>query len=99
MPDFQFEVGSPTLDNAPLDTPAESEVVQVIAREFETVTGGKPNIGAFPAATDAPNYLCPAVICGPGSLNQAHTTEEYVAIPELVDAAKIYLRCTLQMIG
>ena len=99
VPDFRFEVGPSTLDNAPLDTPAESEVVQTIAREFETVTGGKPRIGAFPAATDAPNFLCPAVICGPGSLNQAHTVDEYVAIPELVDAARIYLRCALQMIG
>jgi acetylornithine deacetylase/succinyl-diaminopimelate desuccinylase-like protein len=56
-------------------------------------------VGAFPASTDAPHFLCPAVVCGPGSINQAHTLDEYVSIDELCASARIYLRTVLNMIS
>ena len=97
-PDFKYEIGPSTLDNAALDTPKDSEVVSTIARAFEDESGKPANIGVFPASTDAPHFLCPAVICGPGSINQAHTLDEYVAIKELTAAARIYLRTILNML-
>jgi acetylornithine deacetylase/succinyl-diaminopimelate desuccinylase-like protein len=39
------------------------------------------------------------VICGPGSIMQAHTLDEYVAIEELTAAARIYLRTVLQLLA
>ena len=98
-PDFRYEIGKPTVDNAALDTPVESEVVSTIAAAFEAIQGRPADIGVFPAATDAPHFLCPAVICGPGSIYQAHTLDEYVAIDELTASARIYLRTVLQLLG
>lgn len=98
-PEFRYEIGMPTLNNAALDTPAESEVVSAIASAFETVQGKPADTGAFSASTDAPHFLCPAVVCGPGSINQAHTLDEYVTIDQLTAATKIYLRTALQLLG
>ena len=98
LSNFRFEIGEATLDNAPLDTPVDSAVVTTIAGAFEDIMGNPATVGAFPAATDAPHFLCPAVVCGPGSLNQAHTIDEYVEIDELVNSAKIYLRCALNLL-
>ena len=98
-PDFKFEIGPHTLDNAPLDTPADSEVVIKIAEAYRDVIGQQADVGSFPAATDAPHFLCPAVVCGPGSINQAHTLDEFVTISELVASARIYLRTVLNMIS
>ena len=98
-PDFRYEIGQPLVHNAALDTPAESEVVSTIASAFEAVQGRPADIGVFPAATDAPHFLCPAVVCGPGSIYQAHTVDEYVTIDELTASARIYLRAVLRLLG
>jgi acetylornithine deacetylase len=37
------------------------------------------------------NYGIPAVICGPGSIEQAHKTDEWIALSEL-DACEAFLR-------
>ncbi len=98
-PDFRYEIGKPTVENAALNTPVESEVVSTIASAFETIQGRPADVGVFPAATDAPHFLCPAVVCGPGSIYQAHTLDEYVTIDELTASARIYLRAVLQLLG
>ena len=41
-PDFRYEIGQPLVHNAALDTPAESEVVSIIASAFEAVQGDPP---------------------------------------------------------
>ncbi len=97
IPDFEYELGSPTIDNAALDTPVESIIVSSIADAYKAILNNPADVGAFTAATDAPNFLCPAVICGPGSINQAHTLDEYVSIDELSAAARIYLHAVLQL--
>jgi len=99
IPDFQYEIGEPTMNNAALNTPADSKVVSAIADAFESIQGHPADVGDFTASTDAPNLLCPAVICGPGSIRQAHTLNEYVEIDQLTAAARIYLRTVLQLIG
>ncbi len=98
-PDFRYEISKPTVHNAALDTPVESEVVSTIASAFEAVQGRPADVGVFPAATDAPHFLCPAVVCGPGSIYQAHTLDEYVAIDELTASARIYLCAVLRLLG
>jgi acetylornithine deacetylase len=99
IPDFHYEIGAPTLDNAPLDTPEDSLIVTSVAEAYNAEREDSAEIGAFCAATDAPNFLCPAVICGPGSINQAHTLDEYVEIDQLTTAAKIYLRTVLNILA
>jgi len=97
-PEFRYEIGAPTLDNAALDTDVNSEIVVRIKDAYRSTLHKPADVGAYVAATDAPNFLCPAVICGPGSIRQAHTLEEYVEIAELTAAAKIYLRTVLDLL-
>ena len=50
------------------------------------------------AATDAPNFGFPSVVFGPGSIAQAHSTNEFVDIGQMVAATKIYLRAALDLL-
>lgn len=96
---FKYEISEPTLNNPALDTPVDSKVVTTIADAIQSEQGRSADIGALGAATDAPNYLCPAVVCGPGSINQAHTLDEYVEIDQVTAAARIYLRTALELLS
>lgn len=98
-PSFEWEVGPPIIDAAPLDTDRDQPIVAAAAR---AVTGrsdpGSWSPQAFSGATDAPNLGAPAVIWGPGSLAQAHTIDEWVAIDQLVTATHLYLDTALDLL-
>jgi acetylornithine deacetylase/succinyl-diaminopimelate desuccinylase-like protein len=56
----------------------------------------KPSeIKAFKATCEAPFFSLyrgiPTLICGPGSLEQAHVIDEYVELREVVEAAALYV--------
>jgi len=97
VPAFRYDIGKPTIVTPALDTPADSPVVQHIATAFSRTMQRHPEFAPFTGSTDAPNLLCPAVICGPGSIRQAHTTDEYVEIDQVTNAAGIYLRAVLTL--
>ena len=97
VPGFNYEIGPPTLVTDALDTPKDSPIVEKAAESFRLTMGNDPALAPFSAATDAPNLLCPAVICGPGSVQQAHTLDEFVEIDQLTHAAEIYLRSVLAL--
>ncbi|MBF0280717.1 MAG: M20 family metallopeptidase [SAR324 cluster bacterium] len=97
-PEFRYEISEPSWDISPLDTPVDNLIVKTVTRGYYVVTGKTAAIEAFSGATDAPNFACPAVICGPGSLLQAHSLNEYVEIEQIVDAAKIYLYSVLALL-
>ena len=84
---------------APLDTKLDSAVVTAIGLQFESVTGRPAIIEAFTGSTDAPNFGCPSVIFGPGSLAQAHSLDEFVSIDELVTATQVYLKTVQQLLA
>lgn len=53
--------------------------------------GGGKSIGV-PYGTDAPRFAqtgCPTVVFGPGSIDQAHTCDEWIPLDELQSAAEI----------
>jgi acetylornithine deacetylase len=55
--------------------------------------GGPGELIGVPYGTDAPAFGgigCPAVVFGPGSIEQAHTCDEWVAIEQLQTAVEIY---------
>lgn len=91
MPDFSYTIGEPSLDVRPLDTPLDSPLVHAMRAAVGKALDREAEIAAFPGGTDAPNLGFPCVICGPGSLTQAHTTNEFVAIDQMVQATAIYL--------
>lgn len=95
-PALDYEIGMPFLDLPPLDTDRDSIVARAMVSACKAVTG-RAEISAFPGSTDAPNFGCPTVICGPGDLAQCHSLDEYVSIAQIEDAARIYVHAILEM--
>lgn len=80
----------------PVEVDPGEEIVRAAVAAHAAVRGTDARIGAMTGATDA-HVLAgkagiPTIIFGPGSLSQAHTTTEHVAIPDLVDGARIYAK-------
>lgn len=94
-----YEITEPTWLIAPNDISPQEPVVEALRRAHLAVNHRDPGIHAFPAGTDAPYMGFPTVICGPGSIAQAHTTCEFVELEEVVGAAKIYLYAVLDLLG
>ena len=62
-------------------------------RKVAAANGGPGELIGVPYGTDAPAFddiQCPAVVFGPGSIEQAHTCDEWVAIDQLQAAVEIY---------
>jgi acetylornithine deacetylase ArgE len=85
-PEFKAELTSHRA-SAPLDVPLDSEIVITL----KDILGTEP-VGA-PYYTEAVSYTSagiPAVICGPGSIDQAHTPDEYISLEQLGLGYKTY---------
>jgi acetylornithine deacetylase/succinyl-diaminopimelate desuccinylase len=67
------------------------------------VRGARPADIGFTGITDARFYIndakIPTVILGPGSLSVAHTANEWIAVDDLVAAARIYARIFVGFLG
>jgi succinyl-diaminopimelate desuccinylase len=78
------------------EAPADSEIADVLRAAVTAERGSPPADAGFTGITDARYYIndaaIPAVIFGPGSLSVAHTADEWVHVPDLVQAARIYAR-------
>ena len=75
--------------------PADHPLTQRVAAAVEHITGTPATISGCPAVTIAMVLIkrgTPAVICGPGSIAQAHTEDEYVDLDQLTAAARVYTR-------
>ncbi|MGB0844638.1 MAG: M20 family metallopeptidase [Alphaproteobacteria bacterium] len=96
---MKLKLGSPSPATYPLDTSlAEEIVVSTLAASSKT-TGVEQTALAFPGGTDAPNFGCPTVICGPGDLAQAHTINEYIEIDQMRLAVHLYLDVVQDLLG
>jgi len=96
--DPTLEVRSlPAVEDPPVEAPATSRIAQVVMRACAEVTGtGEPR--GVPYGTDASQLAPQGVTCivlGPGSIEQAHTTEEYVELPQVEAAVDIYRQIML----
>jgi acetylornithine deacetylase/succinyl-diaminopimelate desuccinylase family protein len=78
----------------PCEVNPEEEIVKVGVQAIQDVTGKKPLLRAFSGFTDSRFYInqchIPALILGPGDVDQAHATNESVEVDALVCAAHIY---------
>lgn len=83
-----------TMDHLPVYVDPGHPLVQALMKAHREVQGEEPQCRPKTGWTDASllaNYGgIPAVNCGPGSVAQAHTEEEYVPICHLKPAALIY---------
>jgi acetylornithine deacetylase len=98
-PGLRFEISGPTLEVPPLDIGLESPIVAAVAGAYRQVFDEEGPISAFFAGSDAPNFGFPTLICGPGSVAQAHSTNEYVEIDDLIAATKLYLCAALELLA
>jgi acetylornithine deacetylase len=79
---------------------ADHEFTLRVARAVESGTGGEAKITGCPAITIAMVLIemgIPAIICGPGSIAQAHTEDEWVEVDQLKKAARVYTALMAEM--
>jgi acetylornithine deacetylase len=77
-----------------VETPADHPVVRLAEESVEAVLGRPVTAGGVPYGTDASNLSgvggIPCVVLGPGSIDQAHTDDEWVPLGEVRRAAVVY---------
>jgi acetylornithine deacetylase/succinyl-diaminopimelate desuccinylase-like protein len=77
-----------------VETPADHPVVRLAEQSVEAVLGRPMTAGGVPYGTDASNLSgvggVPCVVLGPGSIDQAHTDDEWVPVEEVRQGAAIY---------
>ena len=95
-PDADVRAVTVVVATVPSETSAGAEILDVALGAAADV--GRPQTGpvGFPAGCDMSKLVntaqIPTVICGPGSLDQAHRPDEFVDVDQLADAALIYER-------
>ena len=76
------------------ELPAEHPWVARVCDAIERATRRRPEIIGMPFTTDARFVRnqagIPAVVCGPGAIDQAHAVDEFVEIDQLVDATAAF---------
>ena len=81
----------------------DTEIAELCRTAVAEERGVVPNDTGITGITDARFYInearIPTAILGPGSLTIAHTANEWVAVDELVAAARIYARVFVRFLG
>lgn len=98
-PTFRYEIARGSIEAPPLDIAPDMPAVVTLVAAVTAVTGREAAVEALPASTDAPNMEFPCVLCGPGSIAQAHTVDEFVEVRQLVEATRIYIRAIVDIAG
>ncbi|WP_172123633.1 MULTISPECIES: M20/M25/M40 family metallo-hydrolase [unclassified Devosia] len=92
FPDARIVVGAPFVDSSAMDVPAASEIVQRLGRICAQHGLPEAAVGV-PYGSDATKLVnianIPSVIFGPGSIEQAHTVDEFAEITPIIQAAKM----------
>jgi succinyl-diaminopimelate desuccinylase len=88
----------------PTQTNPGSNLVTTVARSIEDVLGVKPPLTASPGTYDQKHvtrigHVEDCIAYGPGILDLAHQPDEYVAIDDLVNAAKVMALTTMRLLG
>lgn len=91
-PDLKVSLEEPfLLDNA-METAEESPIVRAASEATQAVLGNS-TIAGVPYGTDASKFTAvgtPAIVLGPGSIDQAHGAVEWVACKQVLQATEIY---------
>ncbi len=81
----------------------DSSIAAVARAAIAAERGTPPPDVGFTGITDARFYIndahIPTIILGPGSLSVAHTANEWIAVEDLVSAARIYARIFTSFLG
>jgi succinyl-diaminopimelate desuccinylase len=101
LPDFRASV-EVVNDRIPVATSPGEPVVQRFCDIVAEVVGERPVPKGVNYYTDgvvfAPALNAPMIICGPGEAKLAHQPNEYVEVPKMVEAAKIFTLAAVQLL-
>ena len=92
--DVDFEMLPPWLDGATLSDKNNGAWSDRLMKHISTAVGPRKKMGVA-YGTNASRFAItgiPAMVFGPGSINQAHTIDEWISINELRQASDIYYR-------
>lgn len=91
--ELHYDIAFDTFGEASELDPAHAFVAH-LQQACTTALGEKPDVIGMTFATDARFVRnqagIPAVVFGPGGIEQAHTNDEFVSVADLVDAAAVY---------
>ena len=90
------------LDMGPLDTPVDHPLVKVLQTARRLILGDPGQPIGVPYGTDGAWFSpqgIPSVIFGPGSIDQAHSDEEWVEIEDTALAAEIIAETAVLLAG
>jgi acetylornithine deacetylase/succinyl-diaminopimelate desuccinylase-like protein len=79
------------------ETPVSADIVQA-ALAAAARHGASPHAGGMTGGCDLVHFRAPGVVLGPGSLDRAHTPDEYVPRDALTQAALIYRDTALNLL-
>jgi acetylornithine deacetylase/succinyl-diaminopimelate desuccinylase-like protein len=84
-------------------TAEDHPLVQATVRSVRDTLGYRPRVGRWAFSTDG-TYTAgvaniPTVGFGPGEEHFAHTQEEQVRLNDVVDAARVYARLAVELLG
>ena len=98
FPALNVEIEDPFEEIPGIDSPIDSEIVQV-ATKIAGDMFGHPDAAGVPYATNA-GWLAhagiPVVVLGPGDIAQAHTDEEYIEIAQVENAVELYRQIAIE---
>jgi acetylornithine deacetylase len=92
--DVDFEMLPPWVDGATLSDGPNLPWADRLLKDVAAVAGSRKKQGAW-YGTNASRFAAtgvPALVFGPGSINQAHTADEWIDVQELRQASEIYYR-------
>lgn len=91
-----------SLDMGPLDTPVDHPLVKALQTARQSILGDPGQPIGVPYGTDgawfAPQGI-PSVVFGPGSIDQAHSDEEWVEIEDTALASEIIAETAVLLAG
>ena len=91
-PDLDVILEEPFLLDEVMETSVDSRIVQIGVAACQTVLG-KTTTSGVPYGTDASKFTAvgiPAIVLGPGSIDQAHAAVEWVECRQVLQAVDIY---------
>ncbi len=92
LPDFKATMHPPMLTDLPLDTNPNSHAVKVMKQTL-IQHGQSDDLAGVPFCSDASKFgamQIPSIIFGPGSIDRAHSANEYVECDQVEMAATLY---------
>lgn len=98
-PGFKYDITDPTWLVPPNDISLNDPVVVSLLNAYELLWERPTQPTSFPGGSDAPNMGFPTVLCGPGSIAQAHSTNEFITLDQLTAATRMYLYTVLDLLG